>query len=408
MGATTRRWWLFGVWVLLVCLILLLVGALVMSYRSRTERAAAPAPGPPDWLSAARAHLEVNPYNPGLVHLVDATEGFNFILYVTHANGLDRVRERGWREADADLVAYVAEQGDLIESLVAFAHADGVDFPPFRDAGTPSFEARTHAAMNRIMRAEIERLRAADELDLALERTLDLLLFNARFRAAGQPLIQHLEGLKAMNSLRPVALTLLADERISEESLSAAAEALATVDEIQAPAVEAVRAEAAAGLRTLRTAPESLLGQAVEETALAEVIEETDRVLDLAIAELEKPIWEREVVDEIWLVSRTESELARTVLRTHGDNLGESGRREALVMAEIRLLRALCLDRLGREEEIASLVDPFSGEDLEMTKDWIFSVGPDGVSQVAKDLFEYEWDAPLGSLEGDMAVRRSQ
>jgi hypothetical protein len=118
-----------------------------------------------------------------------------------------------------------------------------------------------------------------------------------------------------------------------------------------------------------------------------------EKVLDIA----QRPHAERTPMDSAWLQENSD----QPILLLAFPNLNESLTWHDLMLAQIRLARALCALRLG--ESTDALNDPFSSSPLEVTDARVFSVGPDGLSQSGESIFDP--DAGL-STAGDIVAPR--
>src|SRR5690606_8921383 len=98
------------------------------------------------------------------------------------------------------------------------------------------------------------------------------------------------------------------------------------------------------------------------------MIEESITITEALIKNEEKPYWERrpskEIINQMAVISKNIPYL----------NYSETGTRESVMLARMRMLQILCAERLEMKEAAAQYIDPFTGQPLKITPQLIYSL----------------------------------
>lgn len=328
----------------------------------------------------------------------------------------DALRRVDWaglehaREGLEEVASLTRMPGDDIGRLV-FRHRDVVQLMGLAAAASPPRLPTLTTAVEPISRPG---MREMENLSLLLtshavlrvlegrpvegiERLLETMMVGAMLCRPEEEasLSLHLAGFTLMEHPAHVLREIMHHRNLDQEDLAAIAQSLARIEEIRQPIAGAVLSEYRLVGNSISEAPDrpAALANILQfynpdlgrEAALAEAFTrfqdaitvpgDLPRFLDalrLALEENTPPAHPQLDADRVREIA------GNPMLHVNMVDATPLLLREADLLARLRLLRALALYRMGREEGIKALIDPFTGAPFLIGKEQIQSAGRDG------------------------------
>lgn len=305
----------------------------------------------------------------------------------------------GWKIDSADLAPLLEKHSFLVTAAQRSAAIPVANFPPLGDRGTLTIRPRFERLelVNLLLGANARRLEAEGHTEEALQREVELALLGNRFArpSSEATLTHHLVALSALEIATNGIVAVLENQRPSPEVLVRLEAQLLALETSRSGVAEGIQTEMAihhkevtdaagdpAKLEQILMAYDSKLkpqdARREAQDLVADALSfapESGRVYGELEAAMRLPCWERPRLDQAWLEARTTNRLLRRQFLDPSPLLA----RECLAVARLRLARGLCLHALGRDAELDSVVDPYTGKPLRRTEETLYSIGPDAI-----------------------------
>jgi hypothetical protein len=371
----------------LLFLLPLLPTALAQEVDSREQHRA-------EWIAFAREFLAENPDNEPLRHLVNALESVDLTNRIGPDNDLwftlSFIREQGWRELTDEQIEILRAQTPAVREIVLFAESEDARLPPRRSLRDPEIDYLTLSDLTRLLLIDARRLEAHGDPDLALRRVIQALRVDAHLAANRFSLIRYLLAMSEIRKATAVVASVLRHPDLSEEALRQALEDLSWMETRSFDLAGVLREEMRWELLRMREAARS--PESIAETFFADSYLETlrpllqswasheaeyRRIWDFVIEDNTHSPWERQTLQTQWLNDLTSNEALRLIFGSLRWVTGEAFHAHT----QIKLCRALALLRLGEWDPDNPVIDPFTGEGLQVSDTRVWSLGFDRVDQ---------------------------
>ncbi|MEO8377029.1 MAG: hypothetical protein ABI579_05100, partial [Candidatus Sumerlaeota bacterium] len=305
----------------------------------------------------------------------------------------------GWKDEATEEVQGVIERNSvLVTAVTASAGIKAVSFPPTKDLGVdsprPPFELLETVAY--FLTANARMVEGVGQIDEAMARLCETAVLGERFcRPRDEACLNgHLAGLAMIDLSLNGMMKIMAKRAPGDAALQECYKRLTEIDNDLIPVTQALEADADVFAKEIisRADSPSRLSSGLQFydknlTAEAALQKARDAGADMPTFDVEQaklwaeisrimsqPFYARPVLDAAWLDKQTTNRLAKLYF----PDVETLAVREAATHARLRLLRAACLEALGRTNEAQALADPFSGKPILVTEKFAYSVGPDG------------------------------
>jgi len=349
------------------------------------------------WAQVVQEYLQDHPDEAeGLTQLLRALEGVRPDEVRLYPDLIAQVLSSGWSPEAAVLLGPLLESHrGALEAARKAAEAAPFHTPPRTRFDDPIPDFLDVQCLNKLMLLEALRLDAEGKSEEAVWEAVLAARLSDRFRSPSVGVLSHLIGMVGTSAASRMLSSSLQDPALSPELLQQVRMSLAALEDGQTSVENVARSESTVQVEWIRrlvddpAALQAELAQLGEDNidlaaGLEEAVrdfpayeEEHRRTVDSMLANIQKPYWNRTWYDETELESLAVNPYTRALLHAM---LVASVRSDA-ALAQTRLCQALCALRLGRDDIVAGLIDPFTGEPFRVERDRIYSLGPDREDQ---------------------------
>ena len=360
------------------------------------------------WLKELHTFLVSQKTRSAMTPISEAFEGLDWESLHRQKKAMRELAITGWKGENEAIIDVLERNAALVPAVAASAEIGDVVFPLTKDRGIeaprPPFELLETVAY--FLTTNARMLEWRGRVDDAMLRMSETALLGMRFcRPRDEACLNgHLAGL-AMIDLSSNGMTrILSRDVPGDQTLAMCYERLTKIDRDLPSIAEALEADADVFANELLAHGNSPAQMAsvlqfynrdlseVQAAALAKDLgadiptfkEEHGKLWGEVGRVLRLPFPTRPLLDAKWLKAQTPNRLARMYF----PDVQTLAVRETVTRARVRLLRALCLEALGRDAEARALRDPFSGMPFQWTDKGVYSLGPDARDDGGVVLYE--------------------
>lgn len=379
--------------------------------------------GKDPWLGESRQWLAANPERNAFLPISEALERADWEALERERDVLRTLAVGGWRQENARVGSLLERHAFLTTAVSASAEITEFAMPPTASASidTPRPRFETIETLSFVLVGRARVMAAQGHVDEAMERLSQSALLGARLcRPYEQATLScHLGGYAMLTLSLNAMQHILGQGNVDPATIARLERRLGELDRLMVPVGEGLRADvnlyASVMQSHLRDTDDLAQGlqfyddSLTREQALSLAHElfgeaptfaaEHRRVWTAIMANFARPLHDQPRLDRAWLEAQTENRL----VRRYFPDVSALAVKEGHLRATLRATRAACLLALGREDDAAALIDPFTGAPLRITDEKVYSLGPDREDQQGD--MTYNPSRGIYS-EGDIVVPR--